>query len=112
MRHSTSTTLGRLVSALLVTSIKVAAESSERNSAFMAEREEAARWERRRTAVFDTIDRALMADHSRHYVSNASKSRQAARLRDDATQHSQRRSEALMRMTEEQASRFERYGTC
>ena len=112
MRHSTSTTLGRLVGALLVTSIKVAAESSERNSAFMAEREEAARWERRRTTVFDTIDRALMADHSRHYVSNASKSRQAARLRDDATQHSQRRSEALMRMTEEQASRFERYGTC
>ena len=112
MRHSTSTTLGRLLGSLLVTTIQVAAETSERNSAFMAEREEAARWERRRQSVFDTIDRALMADHSRQYVSNTTKSRLAARLRDDATQHSSRRSEALMRMTEEQASRFERYGTC
>ena len=112
MRHYASTSLGRLLGALLVTSIKVAAESSERNSAFMAEREEAARWERRRQAVFDTIDRALMADHSKHYVSNATKAMMAARLRDGATQYSQRRSEALMRMTEEQASRFERYGTC
>ena len=112
MRHSTSTTLGRLLGSLIVTTIQVASESSERNSAFMAERKEATDWENRRQAVFDTIDRALMTDHSKHYVSNATKTMMAARLRADATQHSQRRSEALMRMTEDQASRFERYGTC
>lgn len=111
MRHSASTSLGRLIGAILVTSIQVTAESSKRNSAFMAEREEAAGWERRRQAVFDTIDRALMADHSKRYVSNTSKSRMAARLRDDATQHSQHRSEALMRMTEEQATHFEQFGS-
>lgn len=67
-------------------------------------------------SIFATFKEAQqlneMADHSKHYVSNATKATMAARLRDGATQYSQRRSEALMRMTEEQASRFERYGTC
>lgn len=104
--------LSKVINLALLSAVYELLEEDLREKAVAKEREEAARWERRRQAVFDTIDRALMVDHSKHYVSNATKATMAARLRDGATQYSQRRSEALMRMTEEQASRFERYGTC
>lgn len=111
MKTSTSTSVGRLFGCLLVEAIGAAVEHSNRNSAQYKEREEAARWERRKQAVFDTIDRALMADHGRYYVSNATKARTAARLRADITNYCERRSEALTQHVESQATHFEQFGT-
>ena len=114
MKNHTSSmaeNIGSILGIVLTTAIEVLAESSEHNRVQAKEREEAARWEHRKQAVFDTIDRAMIADHSRHCISASAKARTALRLRNDAIDYCSRRSEALMQHVEDRAARFEQYGS-
>lgn len=87
------------------------ADNQRREGAIRADDLEAAKWDQRRQDVFATIDRALVADHSRQYVSQSTKERTAVRLRQEAAEYATKRSEPLMRMVEDNANRFERTGS-
>lgn len=97
-------TLGRVLAA----GLEVAAENARRNDAFMAEQMEADRWQRRKEEVFAMVDRGLAkpSPYKNSYMATYT----ADRIRQDAIMYCSRRSEAMMRSTEQAASSFELRG--
>lgn len=103
--------IGHIVGMALISAGLTLCEENERNDKLVKEQEETAQWERRKQAVFNTIARALYTDHNNRFVSNISKARTAAHLRNSAIEYCERRADSLMRCVEKHAVDFERYGS-
>ncbi|BAW19083.1 hypothetical protein [Ralstonia phage RP31] len=106
---SGSELIGRAIGGLLGIALNAACDMAKQDRAHSAEAAEAARWEKRKQDVFKVVDDAATywlgkgrSEYSiRHKVAN---------LKADATQHAQRRSEAMMTYTEREAFRFQGNG--
>ena len=104
--------LSKVINLALLSAVYELLEEDLREKAVAKEREEAARWEQRKQAVIDSIARTVYANHGHLFISNLSKARTAAYLREAAIEYSRQRCDHLMRQVEECAARFERNGTC
>ena len=103
--------VSRLINLAMLSAVCDLLEENRRELTLAREREEALHWQQRKQAVFDSLARALYANHSHHFISNTAKARTAARLREAAIEYSTRRNDALMRYVEENAARFEQNGS-